>query len=106
MNCVTPTIDLPDTFRTDGVDEIRSGIKQRGISTDESRPKTSIDDDQSLEIYIGFRLDGLAAYKNLSDTKALLCCDAITFHEALPVVSEVQTFGEHVPGQSIRIKVR
>ena len=105
MDCTTPRIDLPNSLQNDD-DESVLGRRRHG-STEGAKPTHQIvQASDSLKIYIGFQLDGVSAYRNLTDTKDLLCCDVITFHETVPRVWEVQTFGEHIPGRSIQVKVR
>jgi hypothetical protein len=92
MQCATPSIDVPPSFQ--------------GTTGDDGKLHKDIPlADESLDIYIGFRLDGVLSYSNLSDTKDMLRYHDFTFYQALPRVSEVKEFGEHVPGTWIHIKV-
>ena len=87
------------------LNRFRRTVQESDIESDIK--KTIVASDQTLDFYLGFKLDGVTSYKNLSDTKDMIDFAKITYYVTEPEI-EPREFEPFIPysGQTITILVR
>ena len=132
MNCLTPEVDIPKAFENTGLEPTGNRRRRSLESFDRSKPeqqevimhaknhlaqrylrsveqeadKTLIADNEALDFFLGFKLDGVQSYTNLSDTKDMVDYAKFTYLSQQPEIL-VGEFEPFVPysGMKIQIKV-
>ena len=102
MFCATPTVEVP---YSSAQNMTSSRAKRDSVRPFVSTPPAE-NEDQILDLHLGFSLDGVQSYNNLSDTKDMLDYAQIRYHTILPQVFLTE-FDVFVPksGAKIRIQV-
>ena len=109
MYCWTPQINLPEAFKGWDQEEPR---KRRASSSagketvDKESDLTLKTRDQTLDFYIGFKLDGVTSYKNLSDTKDMFHYGKISYLSTPPTIESDNHFGTFVPYTGVKISIK
>lgn len=119
MSCKTPEINVPPRFRASRPSEKRKkrdtrettaklpSVRRRRQSGEESSDQISFATrDMSLTFYLGFKLDGQDAYKDLRVAENLTEYAVITVYASPEIVAK--SLDDRVPfrkGENIRIEV-
>ena len=80
MTCETPYFELPDAFKDWEDNKEAKQQKPQG----DSNNVTETMGEESLAFFLGFQLDGVNKYKNLSKTPEMKKYAQITVHTVLP----------------------
>ena len=134
MSCLTPEVVVPEAFKgwdfglisTENRTRRRrsqerfdhsSPNKQEDILHDENHlaqryrrsvqqeaDQTLIAENEVLDFYLGFKLDGVQFYKNLSDTKDMVDYAKFTYFSEEPEIPEAE-FEPFVPYSGMRIRI-
>ena len=104
MYCQTPHVSIPNTF--DSWESSASSTSSTKYPVHQRNDLTLVTADEALDFYIGFKLDGVRAYKNLSDTKYAFPYGKITYYTIQPQI-RVMDFETFIPysGRKINIQV-
>jgi hypothetical protein len=127
MLCVTPTIEAPESFtrapdygvlnnfsksesKSESWKRRRSAPEvqaERNLASKKRRSAPTVEPVRSLELYVGFSLDGVRDYQDLSDTKDMIDYSRITYYTTPPTVLHPDSYDIFVPhsGAKIRIQV-
>ena len=135
MDCLTPKVVVPGAFEgyDTGLESAENRRRRSVDSFDHSSPnkpevkmydenylarryprsvereadQTLLAGNELLDFYLGFKLDGVQSYKNLSDTKDMVDYAKFSFVSEVPEISVID-FKPFVPysGAKIRIKVK
>ena len=116
MKCLTPEVDLPPAFKnwenetsTAGSQHPSSGesVNDGNVTPSPEDPadKTVKINDQTLDFYLGFKLDGVTKYKNLSDTKDLIEYSQIKYYTVPPKIERTE-FVPFVPFTNMTITIK
>ena len=133
MSCLTPEVVVPEAFqgwdlglistenrtrrrRSQERFDHSSPNKQEAILPDENHlaqrfrrsvqqeaDQTLIAENEILDFYLGFKLDGVQSYKNLSDTKDMVDYAKFTYFSEEPEIPEAE-FEPFVPYSGMRIQ--
>ena len=133
MHCLTPKVDVPQAFEDFGKGpEPAENRRRRSLeSFDHSKPdeqeavihdenhlarryprsieqeddKTLIAENEALDFYLGFKLDGVQSYTNLSDTKDMVKYAKFTYYSQQPEIPVVE-FEPFVPYSGMKIHIQ
>ena len=128
MKCLTPEVDVPEAFdgwdispenrRRRSVDSFAHSLpKKEAILHDENHlaqryrrsvqqeaDQTLIAENEILDFYLGFKLDGVQSYTNLSDTKDMVDYAKFTYFSEEPEIP-IAEFEPFVPYSGMKIRI-
>ena len=113
LYCRTPRIDIPEAFEGWETNNVESSASLPISNPSSTRypvhhpnDLTLVSENRSLDFYIGFQLDGVTSYKNLSNTLDMFHHGTIMLYTLQPQIMKMD-LEVFVPysGERIHIKV-
>ena len=111
MFCQTPHINITDSFANrETSDKETSGAQLTTSPSSTKYPvnqqddKIPASDEESLNFYIGFKLDGVESYTNLSDSLDMFDYGKIMYYTVQPQIN-VMTFEKFIPYSGVKISI-